>query len=127
MKIILLLVLSVQALSPKALETLKKAGLDPKSKEVKAAEADGGISVIYHGDPETFSLEKLGTEGRMHAVRRFVFTRSFIRKLKADPKSIKLEKGELGWIVLPPDFSHDFATTEERKLVQRKIDEYLSK
>ena len=101
-----------EALSPQAAEFLRSIGLDPNSEAVRIADADGQISVIYHGDPKNFSLEGLAAERQTNAVKQFVAMRSFIRRLKADYANTKFPT---------VDYNPDYLKPEERALVGRKV------
>ena len=100
------------ALSPEAADFVRKAGLDPASATVKAADADGTIVTIFHDDEKQFSLESLAIEKAKNGVNAFVFTRTFIRKLKANYAGTPF-----------PTSSYDglYLTLDERKLAMRKM------
>jgi len=99
------------ALSPKTAEFLVSVGLDPNSKAVQIADADGEIHTTFRGDPKVYSLEKLAAEKLKNAVRQFVVMRAFIRNLKADFANTAIPK---------VDFNADYLTPDERKLMVKK-------
>lgn len=123
--LVAILVLQANAMSPQTADFLRSAGLDPNSEAVRIADADGQISVIFHGDPETFSLEGLAAQRKTNAVKGFVATRAFIRRLKTDFANTRFAApGGLGG---PVGYNPDFLTEEERALVRRKGREEQSK
>lgn len=103
------------ALSPEAASFLVSIGIDPSSEEVKIADADGEIHTMVHGDPEVFSLENLAIAKRANGVRRFIFTRSLIRRLKADYAAFSFTDGG------DADYNGDYLTPEDRLIVVDKM------
>lgn len=102
----------VRALSPVAEDFVRKAGLDPASDAVRAADKDGTISTTYRGDLKKYSLESLAKEGARNGVISFVTTRAFIRKLEADFAGTPIPKTGYDGLYL---------TVEQRRMVARKI------
>lgn len=99
-------------LSPQAEKFIRSIGLDPKSKEVMQAAADGTIVTLYRDDEKRFSLESLALEGAKNGVRMFVATRWFIHNLKADYENTPF---------LTADYDGLYLTMDERKLATRKM------
>src|SRR5438046_1445409 len=100
------------ALSPKVADFLRSAGIDPNSDEVKLVDAEGTVHTSYQGDPVYVNLEKLAAEGAKNGARRFVVTRTFIRRLKADFAGTKV-----------PQEGYDglYLTLDERQLALKKV------
>lgn len=101
-----------RALSPTAKDFVRKAGLDPESAAVRAADADGTITTVYQGDEKKYSVESLALEGAKNGLKAFVATRGFIRKLNADYAGTPF-----------PTSGYDglYLTVKERKLALRKM------
>ncbi len=101
-----------QALSPEAEAFVRKAGLDPASAAVRAADEEGPISTIYQGDEKEYSLESLAQEKAKNGLKAFVVAREFIRKLKANFAGTSVPAGGYDGLYL---------TVDERKLALKKV------
>lgn len=101
-----------RAMTPETETFLRKAGLDPASAAVRAADAEGPVSTVYQGDEKTYSLDSLARDGAKNGIKAFVATRDFIRKLKANFAGTPA-----------PTAGYDglYLTTEERKLALKKL------
>lgn len=106
------------ALSPQAEAYLKSIGLDPKSKEVMLADADGVIVTTYEEDSAEYSLDQLALGKKKNGSRAFVGTRVFVARLKEDFARTNI-----------PTANYDplYLTVDERALVGRKFAERFKK
>jgi len=102
----------LQTLTAQMSETIRAAGLDPDSAAVRAAVAEGEITVDFHGDPETFSLAKLAAGKKLNGIRNFVGTRAFLRALKADPGKA---------VIFDDTYNPDYLSNDERALVSKRV------
>lgn len=75
------------ALSPESEAFIRSIGLDPNSAAVRAADEEGTISTTFRGDSATFSLESLCHDKKKNGVLAFIATRTFIKKLAANPNT----------------------------------------
>ena len=105
-------------LSPQAEAYMKSIGLDPRSKDVMLADADGVIVTTYEGDPAEYSLDQLALGRKKNGVRAFVGTRVFIARIKEDYARTNI-----------PTANYDplYLTNDERALVGRKFAERFRK
>lgn len=106
------------ALSEPASAFLKSIGLDPLSKDVALAEADGLIQTTYEDDAAEYSLDQLAVGKKKNGVLAFIGARTFISRLKADYARTSI-----------PTSNYDplYLTQEERALVGRKFAERFKK
>ncbi|MEK7388306.1 MAG: hypothetical protein AAB036_01260 [Elusimicrobiota bacterium] len=103
---------SASAMSPKVEAFLQRVGIDPRSEEARIADSDGVIETTYRGDSVKHSLESLVAENKPNGVRCFVTTRAFIKNLRADFKGTEI----------PAEYYDAlYLTKDERQLVGRKI------
>jgi len=101
-----------QALAPETEAFLRKAGLDPASAAVKAADEEGPVNTVYQGDEKEFSLDSLAKEGAKNGIKAFVAARDFIRRLKANFGGTPIPAAGYDGLYLTPD---------ERKLALKKV------
>ncbi len=106
------------AMTPATAKYLRSIGLDPKSKEAVAADAEGTITIDYEGDDYQYSLAQLAAGKKKNAVATFINTRAFIHRLKEDYAGTSI-----------PSTNYDplYLTHEERTLVGRKFAERFKK
>jgi len=97
------------ALSRQATDFLLSISIDPASENVKLADQDGTVKTTVSGDPEENSLESLAITKKTNAVKSFIDTRTYIRRVKADFS--RAEKP------LFDSYNPRFMTPDERKLV----------
>jgi len=102
----------VRALTPETASFLVKAGLDPTSADVRAADEEGPVTVLFQGEDKDFSLDSLATEGKKNGIKAFVAARAFIRRLKQNFAGTPAPKQGLDMLYL---------TLEERQLAMRKV------
>ncbi|OGR93822.1 MAG: hypothetical protein A2V88_05410 [Elusimicrobia bacterium RBG_16_66_12] len=108
-----LLAVPSRALSPQEQTYLQKLGIDPNSKAVASAEADGTVSTTFENEPKEFSLRGLIAQGNVpKGVACFVTTRNFIARLKTNFAGTAIPK---------TNYDPIYLTIEERRLVARKI------
>lgn len=109
---------AASAMTPATAKYLRSIGLDPKSKEAVAADAEGTITIDYEGDDYQYSLAQLAAGKKKNAVATFINTRAFIHRLKEDYAGTSI-----------PTTNYDplYLTREERTLVGRKFAERFKK
>lgn len=79
---VLLCAASASAMDPKTKADLLAIGIDPESKDVIAADADGTITTTRNGDNEEYSLASLAAAKKKNGTLAFIGARTFIRNLK---------------------------------------------
>lgn len=104
--------LPARALAPETEAFLVKAGIDPKSPQVRMADEEGPVSTIYRDEEKEFSLDSLAKEGAKNGIKAFVAARDFIRKLKMNFAGTPSPKEGFDALYLTPD---------ERKLAMKKL------
>ncbi len=106
------------ALSSQAEAYMKSIGLNPQSKEVMLADADGVIETTYENDPAEYSLDQLALGKKKNGLMAFIGTRVFIARLKKDFATTNI-----------PTVNYDplYLTVDERALVGRKFAERFKK
>lgn len=109
---------AASAMTPATAKYLRSIGIDPKSKETIAADADGTLTVDYEGDDYQYSLAQLAAGKKKNAVGTFINTRAFIRRLQKDYAGTSI-----------PTTNYDplYLTHAERDLVGRKFAERFKK
>lgn len=101
-----------RALSPETSAFLVKAGLDPASADVRLADEEGPVTVLYQGDDKEFSLDSLAKDNAKNGIKAFVASRAFIRQLKKNFAGTPAPKQGLDMLYL---------TLDERKLALKKV------
>jgi len=118
--VLVLAAVSASALTPQTEAFLRSIGLDPQSPSVLIAERDGEISTTYMDEPVVYSIEKLAAQKSKNQVTRFIGTRSYYARLKADYKKTPLPTQKDNYEAL-------YLTVEERKEVSKKVMEFYAK
>lgn len=118
--VLVLAAVSASALTPPTEAFLRSIGLDPASSSVLIAENDGEISTTYMDEEVVYSLEKLAAQKSKNQVTRFIGTRAYFAKLKADFKNTPLPKTKDNYEAL-------YLTPDERKEVSRKVMDFYAK
>jgi hypothetical protein len=108
----LALVAPALALSPSSTKYLRSIDIDPKSAQVVSADKDGAIRSAYRGKPVENSLEALAAAHDAVKVRKFIATRDFVKRLKADFE---------GTPMLRVDYDAMYLTESERDLAFKKF------
>jgi hypothetical protein len=103
------------ALSKQATDFLVSISIYPALEEVKLADQEGAIKTIVVGDPVENSLESLAIAKMTNGVKKFIATRSFIRRLKADFSGTAIPGDRLY------NLEPRYMTMDERKLYGRKL------
>lgn len=109
---------TASAMTPATAKYLRSIGLDPKSAEAIAADAEGTITIDYEGDDYQYSLAQLAAGKKKNAVATFINTRAFIHRLKEDYAGTSIPK---------TNYDPLYLTREERTLVGRKFAERFRK
>lgn len=109
---------AAHAMAPATAKYLRQIGIDPKSKDAIAADAEGVITVDYDGDDYDYSLAQLAAAKKKNAVATFISTRAFIHRLEADYAGTEI-----------PTKNYDplYLRHSERELVGRKFAERFKK
>lgn len=101
-----------RALSPETAAFLVTAGLDPASADVRLADEEGPVTVLYQGDDKEFSLDSLAKDKAKNGIKAFVAARAFIRQLTKNFAGTPAPKQGLDMLYL---------TLDERKLALKKV------
>lgn len=100
------------ALSPETSAFLVKAGLDPASADVRMADEEGPVTVLYQGDEKEYSLDSLARDNAKNGIKAFVAARAYIRQLTKNFAGTPAPKQGIDMLYL---------TLDERKLALKKV------
>lgn len=103
-------------MKPETEAFLRSIDIDPGSKDVVDTYAEGSVWTSFEGEPDEYSLDIFASKKRKAETIAFIKTRTLIRNLKKDYEGTALEKYDSG-----------FLTSEERKLMGRKIVDEIMK